>query len=62
MEKFVIATNNKKKLIELNRILIPLGIDAVTAGEIGVDLGDVEENGTTSVSYTHLTLPTMAVV
>lgn len=47
MEKFVIATNNKKKLIELNRILIPLGIDAVTAGEIGVDLGDVEENGTT---------------
>ncbi len=47
MEKFVIATNNKKKLIELNRILIPLGIDAVTSGEIGVDLGVVEENGTT---------------
>lgn len=45
--KFVVATNNKKKLIELNRILIPLGIDAVTAKEIGIDLGDVEENGAT---------------
>ncbi len=47
MKKFVIATNNKKKLIELNRILLPLGINAVTAKDIGVDLGDVEENGTT---------------
>lgn len=45
--KFVVATNNKKKLLELNRILIPLGIDAVTAKEIGIDLGDVEENGAT---------------
>ena len=44
---FVVATNNKKKLLELNRILIPLGIDAVTAKEIGIDLGDVEENGAT---------------
>lgn len=47
MSKFVIATNNKKKLAELNRILAPLSIDAVTASEIGVDLGDVEENGST---------------
>lgn len=47
MKKFVIATNNKKKLIELSRILSPLGIEAVTAKDIGVDLGDVEENGTT---------------
>ena len=45
--KFVVATNNKKKLAELNRILIPLGIDAVTAKDVCVDLGDVEENGTT---------------
>lgn len=45
--KFVVATNNKKKLLELNRILIPLGVDAVTAKEIGIDLGDVEENGAT---------------
>lgn len=45
--KFVVATNNKKKLNELNRILLPLGIDAVTAKEIGIDLGEVEENGAT---------------
>lgn len=45
--KFVVATNNKKKLVELNRILLPLGIDAATANEIGIDLGNVEENGTT---------------
>ncbi len=45
--KFLIATNNKKKLNELNRILVPLGIDAVTAKDIGIDPGDVEENGTT---------------
>lgn len=47
MEKFVIATNNKKKLVELSRILEPLGIKAVTARDIGIDLGDVEENGST---------------
>lgn len=47
MKKFVIATNNKKKLQELSRILEPLSIEAVTAKEIGIDLGDVEENGTT---------------
>lgn len=47
MGKFVIATNNKKKLVELNRILVPLGIDAVTPRDIGVALNDVEENGTT---------------
>lgn len=45
--KFLIATNNQKKLEELKRILNPLGIDAVTAKEAGVDLGDVEENGKT---------------
>lgn len=47
MKKIVIATNNKKKLAELSRILLPLGVDAVTAKEIGIDLGEVEENGTT---------------
>lgn len=47
MSKFIIATNNPKKLIELNRILLPLGIEAITAKEANVDLGDVEENGTT---------------
>lgn len=45
--KFLIATNNKKKLEELNRILNPLGIDCVTAKDLGVTLEDVEENGST---------------
>lgn len=47
MDKFVIATNNKKKLEELSRILLPLGVDVVTAKEVGLDLGEVEENGST---------------
>lgn len=45
--KFIIATNNPKKLIELERILKPLGIEAVSAKEAGVVLDDVEETGTT---------------
>lgn len=45
MAEFIIATNNKKKLIEIERILSPLGIVPVTAAEKGIDLGDVEENG-----------------
>lgn len=47
--KFIIATNNAKKLIELERILKPLGIDAVTAKQEGIDLDDVEENGETFI-------------
>lgn len=45
--KFIIASNNKKKLVELERILNPLGINAVTPKEEGISLDDVEENGTT---------------
>ena len=45
--KFIIATNNSKKLIELERILKPLGIQAVTAGQEEISLADVEENGAT---------------
>lgn len=45
--KFVLATNNKKKLVEMKRILNPLGVEVVTARDIGVELLDVEENGTT---------------
>lgn len=45
--KFIIATNNQKKLKELERILNPLGISAVSAREAGVSLDDVEETGTT---------------
>ena len=45
--KFIIATNNPKKLVEMERILLPLGITAVTAKQEGVSLDDVEENGST---------------
>lgn len=45
--KFIIATNNKKKLIELSRILNPLGIEAVSAKDMGIKLDDVEETGVT---------------
>lgn len=45
--KFIIATNNAQKLVELERILSPLGIDAVSPKEAGVNLGDVEETGST---------------
>lgn len=41
------ATNNLKKRAELVRLLAPLGFDVITAAEAGVDLGDVEETGTT---------------
>lgn len=47
MKEFIIATNNKKKLVEIERILSPLGIVPVTAKEKGFDLGDVEETGVT---------------
>jgi XTP/dITP diphosphohydrolase len=42
MTTFVIATHNQKKLKELERILKPLNISAVTA-----ELEEVEETGTT---------------
>lgn len=44
---FVIATKNEKKLLELARILEPLGIAAVTAEQAGFELMDVEETGQT---------------
>lgn len=44
---FIIATNNQKKLVELSRILNPLGIQALSAREAGVCLDEVEETGTT---------------
>lgn len=45
--KFIIATNNAEKLVELERILAPLGIDAVSPKDAGISLDDVEETGTT---------------
>ena len=47
MIKFIIASNNKGKAAELDRILNPLGITAVTAKSEGVSLDDVEETGAT---------------
>lgn len=45
--KFIIATHNQKKLKELSRILKPLGVQAVTAEELGVELEEIEETGST---------------
>lgn len=47
MKKFIIASNNKGKVAELDRILNPLGVTAVTAKSEGISLDDVEETGTT---------------
>ncbi len=52
--KFIIATNNAKKLVELERILNPLGIEAVSAKEAGVILDDVDETGTTFMENAYL--------
>lgn len=45
--KFIVATHNKKKCEEMQRILAPLGIEAVTADMLGITLTDAEETGTT---------------
>ena len=69
MKKFLIASNNQHKVVELNRILNPLGINAVTPKECGVDLGYVEETGTTFAenaeikamsAYKKTSMPTVA--
>ena len=44
--KFIIATNNKKKLRELGAILGGLGVEAVSLAEAGVE-SDAEETGNT---------------
>ena len=44
--KFVIATNNKKKLGELSAILDKFGVQAISLSEAGIE-SDVEETGTT---------------
>lgn len=45
--KFLLVSNNKHKLEEMQRILLPLGIELVTASQIGVSLDGIEESGTT---------------
>ncbi len=44
---FLIATHNKKKQAEMQRVLEPLGINVKTAADLGIELSEVEENGTT---------------
>lgn len=45
--KFFIATKNKNKLKELERILIPMGFDVVSENDLRTPLPEVEETGTT---------------
>ncbi len=52
--QFIIATNNAKKLVEMERILKPLGIEAVSAGDAGVVLDEVDETGTTFLENAYL--------
>lgn len=46
-KEFIVASNNEKKIKELERILKPLGIIPVTAGSAGIDMSGVEESGST---------------
>jgi len=45
--KFLIATHNQKKKQELQRILLPLGIEIKTADDLNINLSEVDETGTT---------------
>ena len=44
--KLVLASKNKKKLVEMQQILSDLGVEVVLQADIGIDV-DVEETGTT---------------
>ncbi len=46
-QKIIIASHNKHKLLEMQRILSPMGFDVITDNEVGITLNDVEENGKT---------------
>ena len=45
--KIFIATKNKKILVELERILTPLGFEVLSEKDLDKPLGEVEETGTT---------------
>jgi XTP/dITP diphosphohydrolase len=51
-EKLVIATHNPGKLKEMRELLMPFGIAAVSAGELG--LPEPEETGTTFRTNAHI--------
>jgi XTP/dITP diphosphohydrolase len=52
--KYIIATHNAHKLAEISRILEPLGIEAVTDRDLGIELPEVEETGTTFAENAYL--------
>ncbi len=45
--QFILASKNRKKLEEINRILTPLGVEVVNETALGIVLPDVAETGTT---------------
>ena len=45
--EFILASNNQKKLAEMQRILSPLGIEVKTAAMLELELPDVVEDGDT---------------
>lgn len=45
--KYLLATHNKKKCAEMQRILSPLGIEVYTSEMLGIEISDAEETGTT---------------
>ncbi len=47
MQKFLLASHNKKKLIELSRILEPLGFTVISPKDIEGGITEPEENGLT---------------
>ncbi len=52
--RFIIATHNAHKLLELRRILEPLGIEAVTDTDLGIVLPEVDETGETFAENAYL--------
>lgn len=47
MTDYILATHNLKKREEMQRILSPIGINVLLAEEVGIELTDAEETGTT---------------
>ena len=45
--KVFIATKNEKKLVELRRILEPMGFEVISEKDLDSPLAEVEETGTT---------------
>ncbi len=52
--RYILATHNQDKIIEMTRILQPLGIEAVIDRDLGIALPEVEETGTTFAENAYL--------